>query len=210
MASSTKDLPYDPSIVICKEIIDSKWNGGMNPPNFDFTPAMSHAGLMNKLGGTDIQVRDKIETKMNDLNQKMNCFESKCHHLRTWIVILSLVFMTMTFVNICIAFAQIAMDDNIDWTDMKTKHGMIAVPAKWMEMILIPILFFLWCTKIRIASNVNKEYSRVVENHFIDWKEKGINVELQYKEEYGVSYGDFDQSKLRSLNIFLKASNDTY
>ena len=101
------------------------------------------------------------------------------------------------------------MDDNIDWTDMKTNHGMIAVPAKWMEMILIPILFFLWCTKIQIASNVNKEYSRVAENHFIDWKDKGINVELQYKEEYGLSYGDFDQSKLRSLKIFLKASNDT-
>ena len=209
MASFTEDLPYDPSVVICKEIIDSKWNGGMNAPNFDFTPALSHAGLMNKLGRTDIQARDKIETKMNDLDQKMKSFEFKCNHLRTWIVILSFALFTMTFVNICIGSAQIFMDDNIDWSDMKTKHGMIAVPSKWMEMILIPILLISWCTKKLIASKRNEKFSSIVEDHFIDWKEKGINVELQYKEEDGGCI-DFDDSKLRSLKIFLKASNDKY
>ena len=209
MAPSTEDSPYDPSIVICKEIIDSKWNGGLNPPSFDFTPALGHAGLINKLGGTDIQIRDKIETKTNDLDQKMKSLEFKCNHLRTWIVILSFVFMMMTFVNICIAFAQMLMDENIDWTDMKTKHGMIAVPSKWTEMMLIPILLISWLTKKRITSKRNEKFSSIVEDHFIDWKEKGINVELQYKEEDGGCI-DFDDSKLRSLKIFLIASNDKY
>ena len=201
MASSTKDSPYDPSIVICKEIKDSKWNGGMNPPNFDFTPALSHAGLVIKLGGTDVEVRDKIETKMNALDQKIKSFEFKFKPLHTSIVTLSFALLIMTFINTYIGVAQL-FGQMQNWTYKRTKD-----PLVWTEMILIFILFCLWCRKRRIAAKRNEKFSRMVDDHFIDWKEKGINVELQYKED-SEGYGDFDQSKLRSLKIFIMPSND--
>ena len=209
MASSTDDLPYDPSVVICKEIIDSKWNGGMNAPNFDFTPALSHAGLMNKLGRTDIQARDKIGTKMNDLDQKMKCVESNAGHVHVWIVILSFVLTMITLFNIYIAFSKIVLDDNIDWTDIKSRHGMIAVPSWVMEIILTFILSYLYCKKRAKASKRNKTFRRIVEGHFLDWKEKGVIVELQYKGEM-IDEGEFAESNLRSLKIVLMASNDEY
>ena len=59
MANSTNNPYYDPYVVICEEIKDDNWDGGSNPPNFDFISAKNHPGLINKIGGGRWKISDE-------------------------------------------------------------------------------------------------------------------------------------------------------
>ena len=209
MARSTRY--YDPSVVICKEIINGKWNGGLNPPQFDIASAMSHPGLINKLSSNVEcvmcnQVRNEIKTKMDELDRKLKCFKADSLCWTSWIAILS---VASASIPIPLLVSQYLMDEKIDWKDISTKYGMITLSSVLIELIVILALNYLYFAKRSKSIKRNQIFSKIVDDHFIDWKEKGIKTELRYKDEKD-DEGDWEESNLRSLKISLIASNEEY
>ena len=195
MASSTNDPFNDPCVVICEEIKDDNWDGGSNPPKFDFTSAKYHTGLMDKMGGRNEESKEKIRIKLNDLDTNIQSLEVKCSGLNKSISIM----VTLTTITLTIWFiSKGLMDEDLRWN--QSFYGKTAMTSAIIGIILLLICICLYIARCCENKSLNNAVKQVVNAHFTDWKEKGIAVKLKFKPD------EDGETRVRYLRISLMAS----
>ena len=176
MANSTNDPYDDPYVVICEEIKDDNWDGGSNPPNFDFTSAKNHPGLINKIGGgrwkiSDEEAKETIRIKLNDLDINIQSLDVTRRRLTTWILIM-ISTLTILITIFCISM-NLKGDDQV----------ITAITSTVISLILLLICVCMMTSRIFKDWSLNKAVQQVVKDHFTDWSEKGIDVKLKFKAD---------------------------
>ena len=155
MANSTNDPYYDRYVVICEEIKDDNWDGGSNPPNFDFTSAKNHPGLINKIGGgrwkiSDEEAKETIRIKLNDLDINIQSLDVTRRRLTTWILIM-ISTLTILITIFCISM-NLKGDDQFITTLTSTV----------ISLILLLICVCMMTSRIFKDWSLNKAVQQVV------------------------------------------------
>ena len=120
---------------------------------------------------------------MNDLDMNIQCHDVTRRRLTTWILIM-ISTLTIVITIFCISM-NLKGDDQF----------ITAITSTVISLILLLICVCMMTSRIFKDWSLNKAVQQVVNDHFADWSEKGIDVKLKFKAD------EDRETKLRYLKI---------